>query len=140
MPVTAHGINGGRTDSMKKEFSAWTKYYPNALESTYKGVSGYIYSAEEITDSGFQVQIPDAAASSLPVPVTGVEFVPDAYEAILQAEKDGLIVIRRYEEMTDKVKAWNQRTIREEYLSATDHPEYRHFLRGCFPDILKDME
>ena len=116
------------------------EYYPNALESTYKGVSGYIYSAEEITDSGFQVQIPDAAASSLPVPVTGVEFVPDAYEAILQAEKDGLIVIRRYEEMTDKVKAWNERTIREEYQSAADHPEYRHFLRGCFPDILKAME
>ena len=115
------------------------EYYPNALESTYKGVSGYIYSAEEITDSGFQVQIPDAAASGLPVPVTGVEFVPDAYEAILQAEKDGLIVIRRYEEMTDKVKAWNERTIREEYQSAADHPEYRHFLRGCFPDILEDI-
>ncbi len=115
------------------------EYYPNALENTYKGVSGYIYSAEEITDSGFQVQIPDAAVSSLPVPVTGVEFVPDAYEAILQAEKDGLIVIRRYEEMTDKVKAWNERTIREEYQSAADHPEYRHFLRGCFPEILKDI-
>ena len=116
------------------------EYYPNALENTYKGVSGYIYSAEEITDSGFQVQIPDAAVSSRPVPVTGVEFVPDAYEAILQAEKDGLIVIRRYEEMTDKMKAWSERTIREEYQSAADHPEYRHFLRGCFPDILKDME
>lgn len=116
------------------------EYYPNALESTYKGVSGYIYSAEKIVDSGFQVQIPDAAASSLPVPVTGVEFVPDAYEAILQAEKDGLIVIRRYEEMTDKMKTWSERTIREEYQSAADHPEYRHFLRGCFPDILKDME
>ena len=116
------------------------EYYPNALENTYKGVSGYIYSAEEIVDSGLQVQIPDAAVSSRPVPVTGVEFVPDAYEAILQAEKDGLIVIRRYEEMTDKMKAWSERTIREEYQSAADHPEYRHFLRGCFPDILKDME
>ena len=116
------------------------EYYPNALENTYKGVSGYIYSAEEIVDSGFQVQIPDAAVSSRPVPVTGVEFVPDAYEAILQAEKDGLIAIRRYEEMTDKMKTWSERTIREEYQSAADHPEYRHFLRGCFPDILKDME
>ena len=116
------------------------EYYPNALENTYKGVSGYIYSAEKIVDSGFQVQIPDAAVSSWPVPVTGVEFVPDAYEAILQAEKDGLIAIRRNEEMTDKMKTWSERTIREEYQSAADHPEYRHFLRGCFPDILKDME
>ena len=115
------------------------EYYPNALVSTYKGVSGYIYRTETIVDSGFQVNIPDAATSSLPVPVTGVEFVPDAYEAILQAEKEGLIVIRRYEEMTDKKKEWNTRTIREEYQSAADHPEYRHFLRGCFPDILEDI-
>ena len=115
------------------------EYYPNALVSTYKGVYGYIYSTETIVDSGFQVNIPDAATSSLPVPVTGVEYVPDAYEAILQAEKEGLIVIRRYEEMTDKKKTWNTRTIREEYQSVADHPEYRHFLRGCFPDILEDI-
>ena len=116
------------------------EYYPDAMERTYKGVSGYIYRAEEITDSGFEVKIPDAAASSLPVPVTGAEFVPDAYEAILQAERDGLIVIRRYGEMTDLMREWNKRTIREEYAAAADHPEYRHFLRGCFADILETDE
>ena len=116
------------------------EYYPDAMERTYKGVSGYIYRAEKITDSGFEVQIPDAAASSLPVPVTGAEFVPDAYEAILQAEREGLIVIRRYGEMTDRMREWNKRTIREEYAAAADHPEYRHFLRGCFADILETDE
>ena len=30
------------------------EYYQNALESTYKGVPGYIYCAENITDSGFE--------------------------------------------------------------------------------------
>ncbi|WP_139165222.1 hypothetical protein [Butyrivibrio sp. INlla16] len=39
------------------------EYYPNALEETYSGVSGYIYSAYEIEDSGFEIQIPDAASS-----------------------------------------------------------------------------
>ena len=116
------------------------EYYPEAMERTYKGVSGYIYRAEEITDSGFEVKIPDAATSSLPVPVTGVEFVPDAYEAILQAEHDGLIVIQRYEEMPDRMREWNIRTVREEYAAAADHPEYRHFLRGCFADILETDE
>ena len=116
------------------------EYYPDAMERTYKGVSGYIYRAEKVTDSGFEVQIPDAAASSLPVPVTGAEFVPDAYEAILQAEREGLIVIRRYGEMTDRMREWNKRTIREEYAAAADHPEYRHFLRGCFADILDTEE
>ena len=112
------------------------EYYPDALRKTYQGVSGYIYMAENITDSGFEVKIPDAATSSQPVPVSAVEFVPDAYEAILQAGKDGLIVIRRYEEMTEKMKEWNRRTIRQEYEDAKNHPEYRHFLLGNFQDIL----
>lgn len=113
------------------------EYYPNALISTYKGVSGYIYSVKAIIDSGFEVQIPDAATSAESVDVTDVEFIPDAYEAILQAEKDGLITIVRYEEMSDKMREWNQRTIKEEYEKAEGHPEYRHFLRGNFPDIIK---
>ena len=113
------------------------EYYPNALEKTYKGVPGYIYSADNIVDSGFELHIPDAAASSLPVTVTGIEYVQDAYEAILQAEKDGLITILRYEEMPSEMKEWISKTILEEYEGATKHPEYRHFLKGNFPDILK---
>ena len=112
------------------------EYYPNALISTYQGVSGYIYGAEEVIDSGFALQIPDAATSSVPVRVSAVEFVPDAYEAILQAERQGLITILRYEQMPEKMRAWIEKTIREEYENAADHPEYRHFLRGHFPDIL----
>ena len=42
------------------------EYYPNALISTYKGVSGIIYSVETIVESDFALQIPDAAASSIP--------------------------------------------------------------------------
>ena len=114
------------------------EYYPNALISTYKGVSGYIYSAETMTDSGFAVQIPDAVTSSLPVKVSNVEFVTDAYEAILQAERAGLITILRYEEMPAEMREWNERTIKEEYDNAADHPEYRHFLKGKFPHIIRN--
>lgn len=114
------------------------EYYPNALISTYKGVSGYIYTAESIVEADFDVQIPDAAVSSTTVHVAASEFIPDAYEAILQAERDGLLTIMRYEEMPEKMKAWNQKTIREEYAGAANHPEYRHFLQGNFPDISFD--
>ena len=112
------------------------EYYPDALIKTYKGVSGYIYSAEQVTDSGFQIQIPDAVTSSLPVTVTGIEFVPDACEAILQAEKQSLITIVRYGEMSERMRQWNRKTILEVYENASDHPEYRHFLKGNFPDII----
>ena len=85
------------------------EYYPDALLRTYKGVSGYIYRAETIPESDFEVQIPDAAASRVPVDVTGAEFIPDAYEAILQAEQEGLLSIVRYEEMSDKAREWNKK-------------------------------
>jgi len=114
------------------------EYYPNALISTYKDVSGYIYGAEAITDSGFAVQIPDAATSSISVKVSNVEYVTDAYEAILKAEREGLITILRYEEMSAKMREWNEKTIKEEFNNAVDHPEYRHFLKGNFPDLFSN--
>ena len=69
--------------------------------------------------------------------MTGIEYVQDAYEAILQAEKDGLITILRYEDMPSEMKEWISKTILEEYEGAAKHPEYRHFLKGNFPDIIK---
>lgn len=112
------------------------EYYPNALTDTYKGVSGYIYSVESVSDSGFQVQIPDAATSNVPVKITACEYVPDAYEAILSAEKEGLIVIRRYEDNSEEQLDWIKRTVKEEFKNAADHPEYQHFLVGKFSEYL----
>ena len=114
------------------------EYYPNATEKTYKGVSGYIYMADEVMETDFQTQIPNATACSIPVKISNVEFIPDAYTAILEAERNGLISIIRYEEMTEKMQEWNRKTIKREYEEAVDHPEYRHFLRGNFPQFLED--
>ena len=112
------------------------EYYPNALEETYSGVSGYIYNVTKIEDSGFELHIPDAATSSMPVDVSDPEFVEDAYKEILKAEKLGLISIIRYDEQTDKKKEWIVRTIKQEYEEAENHPEYRHFLMGKFNGII----
>lgn len=116
------------------------EYYPNALIDTYKGVSGYIYCAEKISVSDFALRISNAAASSEPVEVSAAEFVPDAYEAILHAERDGLLTIARYEELSDKAREQDEKMIVKEYENAAAHPEYRHFLRGKFPALLKNVE
>ena len=112
-----------------------SEYYPNALEKTYRGASGYIYCVEDVVDSGFKVQIPDVVTSSIPVPVSEVEYVPDAYEAILEAERNGLITIARYGEQGPGFMGWLEKTITAQYAGAEDLPEYRHFLRGNFPDF-----
>ena len=111
------------------------EYYPDALRDTYQGVSGYIYAVQEIAVSGFPLQIPDAVTSSEPTRVEYCEFVPDAYEAILAAEKDGLITILRYEDSGKARLEWVERTILEEYEKAADQPEYRHFMEGKFPFV-----
>lgn len=114
------------------------EYYPGALESTYRNVSAYIYSVSQIEPAELSIEIPDAAVTSSPVQVEHCEFVPDALEAILQAEREGLITILRYEELTENMLAWNERTARQEYAEAADHPEYRHFLLGNFPFLRED--
>lgn len=111
------------------------EYYPNALESTYQGVSGYIYEAAEVKDSGFALQIPDAVTSEIPVEVTGCEFVADAYVELLRAEREGRITILRYEELTPQKKEWIRKTMLQEYADAKEHPEYQFFLRGTFPEL-----
>lgn len=114
------------------------EYYPHALESTYQGVPGYIYSARDVEDSGHSIQIPDAVTSSVPVDVCGCEFVPDAYQAILNAEREGLITILRYHDITPKMAEWIKQAISEEYQN-TDDEAYRHFLRGNFPQIIENL-
>lgn len=109
------------------------EYYPDALKKTYEGVSGYIYACEDVDDSGYETDIPDAITSTVPVPVTGTEYIADAYEEILKAEKEGLITIQHYEEMPSRKRDWLERTTREEYLNADDHPDYQHFLKAHFP-------
>ena len=115
------------------------EYYPDALEETYRGVQGCIYKAEDIEDSGLVSNIPYLVTSSEPVRITGKEIVPDALEALLEAEKNGLIRIIRYEEMREKKKIWLAETMKKEYLEAVNHPEYRYFIKARFPDAVQDF-
>ena len=108
------------------------EYYPDAIAETYKGVSGYIYYADVICENNDSIKISNAVASSKPVPVSGVEFIEDAYAELLHAEKEGLIKIRRYEEMSDKMLGWIEKTIRNEYTEAENEPDYKHFLKAKF--------
>lgn len=113
------------------------EYYPNALMDTYKGVSGYIYYAEAVEDSGFQTQIPGAVTSEKPVAISGCEYIEDAYEAIITAEKQNLVRITRYHAFSENTKRWLKKTIIKEYEQAANHPEYRFFLNAKFGDMLK---
>lgn len=90
-----------------------------------------------VEDSGFQTQIPDAVTSEKPIVVNGCEYIEDAYEAIIAAERQGLVRILRYNELSPKMKNWLKETTITEYEQVSEHPEYRFFLEAKFGDLLK---
>ena len=108
------------------------EYYPNAIYDTYKGVSGYIYSTEFIEKFDILIDIPDVIISEDNIPVSNCEYIPDAYEAIMDAVKSGKMKIVKYEENSKEMLGWIEKTIKIEYQNATEHPEYREFLKGKF--------
>lgn len=71
-----------------------------------------------------------------PVQVMEAEFVPDAYEAILQAEREGTILIRRYQEHSPEKIGWIAKMAKAEYQKSEKYPEYRVFLRAKFSEYL----
>ena len=109
------------------------EYYPDCIRETYGGVSGYIYHAGQIPGAEPMTSIPGGFVTDREVPVDGAEFIPDAYEALRQAEAEGWIRLRKYEDLPDRTLAWIRNKVREEYDGSGDKPEYRAFLREKFP-------
>ena len=115
----------------KEGLLRFEEYYENALADTYGGVSGYIYTVEKTDAAKPYANIRNAFVADTPQKVVSCEFVPDALEALLEAEREGKIAILRYAEMPEKMRAWLVRTTFDEYRSAA--PDYRHFLEKKFP-------
>ncbi len=108
------------------------EYYPNALTETYKGVSGYIYSTENVNNSSDTINVPFAVTSRKAVTVSDCEFITDAYDEIINAEAKGLIRVTRYEQHNETKLNWIADTMKREYETAGEHPEYRYFIENKF--------
>ena len=76
--------------------------------------------------------VPLGVKAEHPVEVEACEFIEDAYEAIMEATATGKITILRYEDINEKMREFIAKSVREEYAAATEHPEYRYFLRRKF--------
>ena len=111
------------------------EYYPNATIETYKGVSGFIYSVSQLSDYEKLEDIPYAVATPNPVEADNCEFIPDAYEALLEAEKEDRLVLTRWEQNSRDKLNWIEKIIRSEYDNSEKYPEYRVFLRDKFSYI-----
>ena len=109
------------------------EYYPNALQDTYEGVSGYIYQAAVQEELAAFSEIPGTVISKKPVPVQGCEQIEDAYEELLKLEKQGMVILSRYESHSSEKLEWIRKMIQKEYQEKRAVEDYIRFLEDKFP-------
>ncbi len=80
------------------------EYFPDALETLYRGKSASLYICEPGNTE--RTRIPNEAVSETAVPVIEEIFIPDACEALLEQEKLGTLVIRRFHQQSPKKLEW----------------------------------
>ena len=113
----------------------YEEYFPNALEILYqrKSASLYLCKPREVCATA----IPNEAASERAVSVLEERFIPDIYEALLEQEGTGALVIRRYHELSPKMLDWIRRveadTIREKNLIHAEG-EMADYYRTHYPE------
>lgn len=56
---------------------------------------------------------------------------------MLKAADSGLIRIRRYEDLSEGMLHWIEKTIKKEYENAVNEPDYRYFLEAKFQFLKK---
>lgn len=107
------------------------EYFPNALEELYRGKSASLYLCAPA--SAERTRIPNEVVSDQPVTVLDEIVIPDVCEALLEQERLGTLVIRRYGELTPKMLDWIRRveadTIREKDLLRSDGPMAAYYKR-----------
>ena len=108
------------------------EYWQGATSDTYKGVSGYIYTLSETASCLPMQDIPFAFTSDSPIPVLSREFIPDAYEALLSAAKEGKLLLTSYGQNSPEKLDWIKTAVTKEYEESHDSPEYRFFLKTKF--------
>ena len=111
------------------------EYFPNALETLYRGKSASLYLCDPVhTES---TRIPNEALSEAPVPVIEETRIPDACEALLEQERLGTLVICRYHELSGKKLDWIRKVqadiIRKADLLHTPGPKADYY-RTCYPE------
>ena len=80
------------------------EYFPNALEILYRGKSASLYLCDPASTES--TRIPNEALSDGAVPILQEIFIPDALEALLEQQRLGNLVIRRYHELPERAYEW----------------------------------
>ena len=111
------------------------EYFPDALEILYRGKSASLYLCDPARTE--PTRIPNEVVCPVAVPVIQEIPIPDACEALLEQERLGNLVIRRYGELPERMRQWILKTeaeeIREKNLLHTPGPMADYY-RTHYPE------
>ena len=83
------------------------EYFPDALE-LYRGRAASLYICDPAAAA--PTKIPNEAVSEDAVPILKEILIPDVYEALLEQERLGALIIRRYHELSERGIEWIRST------------------------------
>jgi hypothetical protein len=129
-PWYSYGFSNGKLQLIE--------YYENALEETYKGKTGYVYLCEEpIEDKSNQTNIFCAITTRENIRIKEEICIKDIYKEFLKLESEGIILIKRYKDLSpsqlQQVKDSIKQSILENNLIQRPNYNYSVFLQKKFP-------
>lgn len=120
----------------------YPEYYPDALADVYGSKRGYLYRCEDPGTLENPTAISQALVCREPLPVSGVEEIPDMYAWFLLRQQAGNLRIIPFSRLSEKQLAYRDRMIKGEIAlhRLKDRPEtgYARFLRSRFPSLWED--
>lgn len=118
----------------------YDELYPNALHEVSEGISGCIYCVDVSEEQVLPFKnIPCARLSVQPLPVSDCMDVANAYELLLRYEKQGKLIVNRYETLSERYLNFYYGMIldyiskKEMYLNP--NCSYARFVREKFPFV-----
>lgn len=117
----------------------YEEYFPDALKILYKGKSASLYICDPAQVE--TTRIPNEAVASSEVAVLEEVFIRDVYEALLEQERLGNLIIRRYEQLDNRMLAWIRKAEKEEILKRdllNRSGPMAEYMKLHYPDSWKD--
>jgi hypothetical protein len=122
----------------------YTEYYANAMADVYGGKAGYLYECIKVDNIENPTDINCAYVCKENVPIDKCIEVIDIYENFLDYEKQGKLIIQRYETLSQKMLSFInvavQSEIKENRLKNRPDLGYSLFLKSRFPNIWESVE
>lgn len=93
----------------EKGIPIYTEYYHNATADVYGGRQGYLYECQNVLNTNNPTNISCAYACKDPVTVGNCVVFNDIYDRFKEFEKQGHLIIKKFESLSEKELAFAQR-------------------------------